>query len=106
MDPKLKETPRTMSCWRDGKWHVDELANCSAQLERQLNSTQDILKRSYLAIPPGCNTSDMSHDLSHEITNLAQELEQTKTRLATVLTERDALKDSLERMACIPFTEQ
>ena len=27
-------TPKTMNCWRDGKWHADELANLAAKLER------------------------------------------------------------------------
>lgn len=27
------ETPRTMRCWRDGRWHADELANLAAKLE-------------------------------------------------------------------------
>ena len=25
-----------MRCWRDGKWHADELANLAAKLEREL----------------------------------------------------------------------
>lgn len=33
--PISTETPRTMRCWRDGRWHTDELANLAAKLERE-----------------------------------------------------------------------
>lgn len=33
---KAKATPRTLACWRNGQWQVDELANTSDKLEREL----------------------------------------------------------------------
>ena len=36
-------TPKTMNCWRDGKWHADELANLAAKLERDAQNLPDIL---------------------------------------------------------------
>lgn len=38
---KHRETPRTTRCWRDGKWHADELANLSANLERENAELQE-----------------------------------------------------------------
>lgn len=32
---KDSDTPRTLACLRDGKWHADELANLCAKLERE-----------------------------------------------------------------------
>lgn len=29
------DTPKTLACFRDGKWHADELANLSSKLEKE-----------------------------------------------------------------------
>lgn len=34
------DTPETLRCWRDGKWHADELANLAAKFERALRRIQ------------------------------------------------------------------
>lgn len=32
----MSDTPRKLRCcWRDGKWHTDELANLADRLERE-----------------------------------------------------------------------
>ena len=38
---KQHETPKTSRCWRDGNWHADELANLSANLERENAELQE-----------------------------------------------------------------
>lgn len=31
----MSDTPKTLACFRDGKWHTDELANLCAKLEQE-----------------------------------------------------------------------
>lgn len=31
----MSDTPKTLACFRDGKWHADELTNLCAKLEQE-----------------------------------------------------------------------
>lgn len=41
---------KTLSCFRDGKWQVDELANLSEKLEREISAIEDAVDASGTAI--------------------------------------------------------
>ena len=43
-------TSKTLSCFRGGKWQVDELANLSEKLERELTSIEAAVNASGTAI--------------------------------------------------------
>lgn len=45
MNTPESKTPSTLRCWRDGKWHADELANLAAKQEEQLTEAKQTIAR-------------------------------------------------------------
>lgn len=108
------KTPRTMRCWRDGKWHTDELANLSAKLEQELQSaqatihelqfgkygTQHLGERIRTLEAEKLSAQKSEQDCRQIITTYCEEIDGQRLQISQLQAEngklREALKSQLE----------
>lgn len=53
LNPVVSRPSKTQRCFRDGKWQVDDLANLSEKLEREISAIEDAVNASGTAIGDG-----------------------------------------------------